>query len=229
MEIIAHRGLATKNVENSIPAFLDAVNNGADAIELDIHETRDGKIIVFHDYDLNRLFGLNLNIYDAGWDQLSSLTFPGREYGIPLLEEVLRKIEVKLYIEIKSMDDKGKRYYPKLPDRLAEMLKEYGRNDTIISFDPFPLLYEKDIYKFKTGLDMDGLSMKLLGKENISYYIEKVDFILPDWEIINEFMNIDRKKIIAWTINNINDLKKAEEYQLYGIITDRVDIIAGDK
>lgn len=226
MEIIAHRGLATTNVENSIPAFLDAIDNGADAIELDIHESKDGKIIVYHDYDLRRLFELNIDVYAAEWDQLSHLRFPGKEYGIPLLEDVLRAINVKLYIEIKSMDDAGRRYYPKLAEKLADMLRNYGRNDTIISFDPFPLLYEKNVHKLKTGLDIDETSTRLLGKENIQYYVDSFDFLLPDWKIIEKLMSFDSKKIISWTINNIQDLKKAQEYQLYGIITDRVDIIS---
>jgi len=95
VEIIAHRGLALNEVENTLPSFKHALENGADAIELDVHESKDGNVIVFHDFDLRRLFQLDKLTYELSWEELKRLKFPGKDYGIPLLEDVFRQINSK--------------------------------------------------------------------------------------------------------------------------------------
>lgn len=52
-KIIAHRGLCSQHLENTIPAFKAAIDAKVEMIELDVHETRDGQLIVFHDNALN--------------------------------------------------------------------------------------------------------------------------------------------------------------------------------
>jgi glycerophosphoryl diester phosphodiesterase len=56
--IIAHRGWSSRFTENTLPAIRAALDLGVDFVEIDVHETRDGEIVVFHDYRLNRLCGV---------------------------------------------------------------------------------------------------------------------------------------------------------------------------
>ena len=58
MRIYAHRGASRELLENTLPAFRRALELGADALETDVHQTRDGHLVVSHDPDCARVFGV---------------------------------------------------------------------------------------------------------------------------------------------------------------------------
>ena len=64
-QVVAHRGSSKAAPENTIAAFRQAIADGADWIELDVQETADGEVVVFHDSDVMRLAGVSLKIWDA--------------------------------------------------------------------------------------------------------------------------------------------------------------------
>lgn len=72
-QIIAHRGYKSQFPENTIPAFDAAVRVGANAIETDVHLSKDGIVVLSHDPTLNRCFGLKDKIIDCEWSYLSTL------------------------------------------------------------------------------------------------------------------------------------------------------------
>ncbi len=88
MLILAHRGASDARLENTLPAFLHALERGADGVELDVQLTRDGEVIVFHDEDLLRLAGRRERIADLGWDALSQVALQ-RGAKIPRLADLL--------------------------------------------------------------------------------------------------------------------------------------------
>lgn len=103
--LFAHRGYhcAEKGVpENSLPAFQAAIDRGY-GIELDVHLTGDGKLIVFHDDTLDRICGVSGMPETMTWAELSRLSLSGTSYGIPLLSDVLALVDarVPLLIELK--------------------------------------------------------------------------------------------------------------------------------
>ncbi len=138
---IAHRGASGEYVENTLEAFRLALRQGADAIEMDIHQTRDGKLIVHHDLDLLRLAGINKNIKALSLGEIRGLKLRVRRRGsvleekIPTLEETIRLIKKKaiLFLEIK----KGGRYYPGIEQRLIRVLRRHGltRRVVVSSFE----------------------------------------------------------------------------------------------
>lgn len=90
----AHRGLHTADgsaPENSLTAFRMAANVGY-GVELDVHLTRDGKVVVFHDHDLERMTGAQGKIEDWAYPDLRQLRLAGSGEHIPLLSEVLEAI-----------------------------------------------------------------------------------------------------------------------------------------
>ena len=87
--IIAHRGASAEQPENTLAAFRRAVALDVDGIELDVHVTRDGVPVVFHDASLRRLTGATGRISGKTWVDLSSLRVRNRE-SIPRLTDVLR-------------------------------------------------------------------------------------------------------------------------------------------
>lgn len=116
--IIAHRGASGAAPENTIPAFRLAVQQGADALELDVRLTADGTPVVLHDADidrttdgggaLRRLSLPELRQVDAGarfsFDGGRTFPFRGEGTRIPGLAEVLRAFpETPILLEIKEV------------------------------------------------------------------------------------------------------------------------------
>jgi glycerophosphoryl diester phosphodiesterase len=105
-EIIAHRGIRDRYPENSLPAFEAALDAGADAVELDVHATRDGIVVVHHDPILPRVVDSPIAGRPIASTEFRELTdfelAPG--VGLPALEDVLQAIGARatLYIEIKA-------------------------------------------------------------------------------------------------------------------------------
>jgi len=121
--LIAHRGGAGEGYENTILAFRRAVQNGAGMLELDVHLTRDGQVVVAHDLHLQRLTGVDLNIRNLDFKQLPSLKetisidfCPGQSYsdssveeeerGFSTLDKVLHEFpSTQINIDLKDRDD----------------------------------------------------------------------------------------------------------------------------
>ena len=88
----AHRGLhdaAAGVPENSLAAFRKAVENGY-GMELDVHLTRDGKLAVIHDSNLERVCGAEGRVEDLTWEELQNFRLLGTEEKIPSLSQVAR-------------------------------------------------------------------------------------------------------------------------------------------
>src|SRR5215831_10792514 len=116
--LYAHRGAAAEQPENTLPSFERALALGADALELDVHATRDGVIVVSHDPNGARMAGVHRSFCDASWDEVrgwdagwgfrdpgggGGRPFAGRGYHMPTLEEVLRAFPgVPLNVDLKA-------------------------------------------------------------------------------------------------------------------------------
>lgn len=133
----AHRGLFdNKEIpENSMAAFARAVEKGV-GIELDLHLSADGRVVVFHDATLARMCGKKAPISALTWNQLKKERLLGTEQGIPLFEDVLKLVngKVPLLIELK-----GEAADDALCWKLAPMLDAYGGEFCIESFNPLLL------------------------------------------------------------------------------------------
>ncbi|MGF1585073.1 MAG: glycerophosphodiester phosphodiesterase [Bacteroidales bacterium] len=108
--IVAHRGASHDAPENTIPAFLLAWEQGADAIEGDFFLTKDGEIVCFHDANTRRLSGKDMLVSNATLEELRLLdvgTWKGQQWegtGMPTLAEVFQLVpdDKKIFVEIKS-------------------------------------------------------------------------------------------------------------------------------
>ena len=103
---VGHRGTRFYFDENTLEAFEIALNHGANYIEFDIRELKDGNLLVFHDSTLERTtngFGL---IKDYKYTEISNLNTKNRKCKIPLLIEVLENFRSKtnFIIELKEVD-----------------------------------------------------------------------------------------------------------------------------
>lgn len=99
VKIIAHRGDTSRFPDNTLEAFEAANLNGADGIELDVHATRDGELIVHHDYYLGSPDDGFGKISDVDYSYLETLSIES-QYHIPTLDEVFAKFGNTLHYEL---------------------------------------------------------------------------------------------------------------------------------
>jgi glycerophosphoryl diester phosphodiesterase len=106
--VIAHRGASRIAPENTMVAFRRALDLGADGIELDVHESRDGALVVIHDFVLARTTGAHgfVHDHDAGFirrlDAGSWFDLTYARERVPLLREVLDLPDCEFEVELKG-------------------------------------------------------------------------------------------------------------------------------
>jgi len=111
--VIAHRGASAIELENSLAAFRAAAGEGADAVELDVHATKDGELVVYHDPSI-----MGLPIGQAAMRDLSQLRLLNGE-PLPTLAQSLDVIgpKLKVFVEVKVLD-------PRWDERLLATLEQ---------------------------------------------------------------------------------------------------------
>lgn len=162
----AHRGASGYAPENTMAAFVKAVQLGANAIETDVQMTKDGQLVLIHDETLQRTAGTQGWVKDFTLAELQELDFGGwydeayRGERIPTLEELLlfaKEHDLYLNVELKN----GVVQYPELEQRTAELIRKHGRSDRVIisSFNHYSLVLMKRLApEIETAiLYMEGL------------------------------------------------------------------------
>jgi glycerophosphoryl diester phosphodiesterase len=137
--IAAHRGGARLWPENSLTAFRGALGLGVDLVELDVHQTRDGEVVVLHDPTLERTTTGQGAIRDLPWADVARAVVRGTtDERVPRLGDVLallRPTPVGLLLEIKN-GPAGERY-PGLEERVLALVDAVGlaERTRIMAFD----------------------------------------------------------------------------------------------
>jgi glycerophosphoryl diester phosphodiesterase len=136
--LYAHRGAAAEAPENTIESFARALGHGADALEMDVHLTRDGVVVVSHDPDAARMCGVGRRFADATWDEVrrwdagwgfvapdGSRPFAGRGLTVPRLEEIVEAFpKTPLNIDLKA-------HTPSLPPVAVALLRRAHAEDRV--------------------------------------------------------------------------------------------------
>lgn len=220
--VYAHRGYFDndKIPENSISAFKKAIRYKYN-IELDVHLTKDDKIVVFHDYNLRRVCGINKNIEDCTYDELLKYNLFNTKCKIPLFDQVLKLVDgkVSLLIETKSFNRKCK-----LEELLSNKLDDYNGKFAIQSFNPFSIYwFKKHRKKYVRGLlsgdfrhnkTMSNIRKKIMKSLVLDTFL-KTNFISYDIRSLpNKKINKKKKKkiIIGWTIKDKKQYVFSKKY-----------------
>jgi glycerophosphoryl diester phosphodiesterase len=141
---IAHRGFSELYPENTMLAFNMAADYGADMIELDVHMSRDGRLVVIHDDTVDRTSDGSGYVKELTLEELRELDFGhGRTFSgplpIPLLEDVIDGFSgrVMLNIEIKNCPMQ----YQGIEAEIVSLLKKKDRSGSVVisSFDHYSL------------------------------------------------------------------------------------------
>jgi glycerophosphoryl diester phosphodiesterase len=181
MRIIGHRGAAGLALENTLPSFELARLLGIDAIELDVRQTGDDRLVVCHDADISRVSDSNVKIGDITLKQLQAITLADGQSVVPTLEEALDMIgTTPVIIELK---DHG------IAKPLLNVLASYPKAQiTIASFKltelaelrqrniPYKLYgLERtrpfDIIQFAKELKLDGVGLNFWLLNPLTYFL----------------------------------------------------------
>jgi glycerophosphoryl diester phosphodiesterase len=137
--LFAHRGGAREAPENTLVAFANGLRAGADRLELDVHGTADGEVVVIHDATLDRTTNgsgevrahalADIQRLDAGHrfqDADGAFSFRGRGVRVPTLGEVVSGFPgVPLNIEIKQLD-------PPIEDAVLAVFDRFSARDQVL-------------------------------------------------------------------------------------------------
>jgi len=228
--VAAHRGVASGAAENTIEAFTNAIDVGADMIEFDVRRTRDGELIAFHDAFV-------------GGAPVSGLTRDGIEIAAgvrpPLLSEVLRVCEGRIRLDVELKEDGY------VPDVMAVLRAGSDPVQLIVtSFLPTVIAQAKDAFpEVETGLLVaDGGPWSSLPARLYEFYPVAVarrvraDYLAPHYGLAA--LGIVRRAATAglpcllWTVNSPALIRRyAADPRIAAIITDvaaqAVSIVTG--
>ena len=192
---VAHRGLHSLKdgiPENSITAIKRAADMGY-GVEIDIHITLDGKVVVFHDDTLMRACGVNKRIKNLTYDELCEYKLFGTQEKIPTLEDVLKTVNGRtmLVIEFKCADA-GFKQLCTAADRL---LRQYSGKYIVQSFNPLPMFWYRhnrpDICRGQLSTDFfrqpKNNALKAAAGLLILNMISRPDFISYDMRYVKAF------------------------------------------
>ena len=197
---LIHRGIVNKNhKENLLNSFKASFKKGY-GIETDIHATKDGEFVCFHDFTLKRIHKINKSIKNLSYSQILNLT---KKNPIPLLKDLLKlsKNRFDLFIEIKPL------FSNKLLRKLLYETKKY-KKCVFISFK------EKNIYRIikikkraKVGLSYSpSTSVKKIIKNSKNRDVNCL--ILDKFFLKNGDLKKIKKEKYFYTIKNKKDFKK---------------------
>lgn len=143
--IIAHRGASAYAPENTLAAFKLALQQGADAIELDAKLSADGQVVVIHDQTVDRTTPFHGKVSDYRLAQLRKMdagshfdiAFKGEP--IPTLEEVFKAVGQLTYINVELTNYASPT--DALPEKVAELVRQFKLGQRVIfsSFNPIAL------------------------------------------------------------------------------------------
>lgn len=228
MEVTAHRGASRYFPENTMAAFRGAVESGADWIELDVHESKDGQIFVMHDRNFKRTTGVDAQAWSLTYDEISKLdagSLFGRSFvgeKIPLLSEVIefaRENGIRLNIEIKPSSGE-----PDLERLLVDLIEEYDfKQQCVVTSQSY------DSIKKVKQMDEEIRTVYVMGLAygNI-YRLEYADVFSIRSSSISEAL-VSRihnkgKQIYAWTVNTRDAINTMIDRNVDNIITDDVPL-----
>ena len=234
-QLFAHSGAKSVAPDNTLPAFQAALDMGADGIEMDVQCSKDGVLVVLHDYTVDALTDGSGAVDQLTLEQLRQLD-AGRYFspafasvGIPTLVEVLDLVGDRclLNIEVKSYEhDGGDEVEP-----LVKLIRERGLYDQVIvsSFNPLSLiklraadarialglLYDRQL----PAVLMDAWMSPLMAPEALHPYFALVDADYMAWaKSLGKAVNV-------WTVNDLDEARRLQALGVDVIITDAPSVL----
>jgi len=212
--IIAHRGFKKKYPENTMLAFRKAIEAKADYIELDVHFSADGEIVVIHNRTTGHVANKDLVIKETNLDVLKTLDI-GEGEKIPTLQEVfdLCKEKIGINIEIKALG---------MAESVVNLVEKNGMiKDVIISsFKHIEVAKAKKLKPEINGATLEILGAGRLVKNALKIKADSINppFIMATQKLCNKAHD-SGLLVNAWTSDKPRDWKNLIDNGVDSIIT----------
>jgi glycerophosphoryl diester phosphodiesterase len=217
-ERIAHRGAPRELDENTVEGFLRAVERGADAVELDVHRTSDGAVVVHHDPTLAGPDGRPVPIAEATLAEVSrcSLARGGR---VPTLAAVLDALgdRARVYVELKGVG---------VGPAAVDVAHEHGHDYAFHSFD------HEAVRRLQARWPALAYGVLLdAGTEGAEALVDRypVRDLWPHRSLVDqrlvEAAHAGGRRVIAWTVNEPDTVLRFTELGVDGLCTDDVRLL----
>jgi glycerophosphoryl diester phosphodiesterase len=231
MDVIAHRGASAYEPENTLRAFDRAIALGATMLELDVHLSRDGQLVVVHDPDLSRTTNGSGRVSDLSLAEIQRLD-AGLGERVPTLAQVIDLVRgrAQLYIELKGQQT---------PAAVVSTLRQMRFIDQAIAGSFFPWLPQK--VKF---LEPAVRTSVLIAPRDRQFdFVEwalavEADYVHPCWErtsptphelLTPELIDTFRRHglgIVVWHEERPEELRELVKLDVDGICTNTPDVLA---
>lgn len=218
MERIAHRGAKLEFPENTLAAFQRAFERGADAIELDVHATRDGVVVVHHDpaTALPPLDGRSFA--EKTWDEVRRVDL-GAGTSIPRLSDVLEAAppDKTIYVEIKGLG---------IEHAVADVIRQSSARCAVHSFNHDAIARMRDIApEIPRGILFDKAALDAVRIMNATGARD----VWPHWRLIDGLVvagiHAAGGRVIAWTVNDADTARRLVDFGVDGLCTDDVRLL----
>ena len=222
-DVIGHRGYPERAVENSIDGLRAADAAGADMVETDIQETRDGGFVIMHDVSLSRLTDDDRNVYELTEDEATGLTLRqnGHTASIPTLAEFVRAADargIRLLVDLKPHGHEG----PEFARRITEQLNQLDPDHThmIQSLD-------RDLIEKIARLDAKRTTAHVVGFQIGDLPATSTGaVVIEDWSFHRRMLteaHQQGRELYTWTVNDVGDLSDDLAGGVDAVITDEVE------
>jgi len=221
--VVAHRGAAGSAPENTLASIRQAIDDGADWVEIDVQETRDGQVIVVHDSDFMKLAGDPIKVWEGDLERIQQIDI-GSWFGprfsdqrVPTLERVLQEIDrgnSKLVIELK--------YYghdQQLEQRVIDLVEaaDMSRSVVVMSLKLEGVQKLKQLRPNWTGGLLAATKIGDLTQLDADFLA--VNQNMANAAFIRKAHKAD-KRVFVWTVNDPLSLSHWVSMGVDGIITD---------
>ena len=213
---LAHRGASARAPENSAAAFRLAMDLGANGVELDIHETADGRFIVHHDADIHGIEIARARLADLPPPSRGALPVP--EF-VEILDILADRGRAAVFVEIKGM-----RSWPDLR-AILDPYRERLRL-RVMSFD----LEIMERIAADPGGHVLGVIARAPGPDPVALLDQfgasllslRQDAVTP---ALADLLHAAGRELHAWTVNDRARMRELADMKVDGLISDRPDIV----
>lgn len=226
IKIIGHRGFASTYPENSLLGFEKAAELGVDGIELDVHVTKDGEVVIHHDETIDRMTDGSGWINKKRLDELrtyrlrNGLGLGVTDERIPTLPEVFSVLknypEVLINIELKTHIV----LYEGIEEKVLEIVDTFQRDRKII-YSSFHLPTLMRVKKLQSDAHIAFITKQAI--PHLHDYVEtlQLDGIHPRKNIFfaNEQLFQQKSKVRPWTVNSRREITRLLQADVDAIIT----------
>ena len=224
---IGHRGAKGYVAENTYESISKAIQLGVDGIEIDVFKCASGELVLFHDKDLKELTGESGLIENLTIKELEQFLVLGK-YKIPILTDVLTRIEEPLFVNIELKGLNTAQATSKIIADISRSTSWSLEHFIVSSFNWDELELFRSIDK---NTSVGVLVSKSMSVNEAIEFGKKIDAqaIHPNYALLNDITVKKIKnngfKIYTWTVNNVDDINLMKQLKVDGIISDFPDKI----